>query len=78
MLTIPQDMTLRRLQQTGLLLNFMTEEQKLAVYNKYIEDAKSGNTEKAINAQISTLNNVLKTLDEIRKPIMEDLSAGKR
>ena len=67
MITIPQDMTLRRLQQTGLLLNFLTEEQKIAVYNKFVADAKDELAEKSITTQIANLQTALTTLKAIQE-----------
>jgi len=71
MITIPEDIILRRLQQTGLLLNFMTEEQKLEVYKKYVENAKSGQAEEAINTQITNLQTSLKSLKAIAEEVVK-------
>lgn len=65
MITIPQDMALRRLQARGLLLNFMTDEQKLAVYNKYNTDIKTGVVEKNISDNIKKLQADLVELKKI-------------
>jgi endonuclease IV len=66
MITIPQDMALRRLQQKGLLMNFMTEEQKLAVHAKYVADMKAGTAEKAITTAITKLQGDLQVLTAIK------------
>jgi hypothetical protein len=66
MLTIAQDMALRRMQKGEILLDYMSEEQKVAALNAFTAAQESNARESKINSEMARLQGELNTIAQIK------------